>query len=124
MGGITNTYDSGSVAAGAAIDSGAVDFGSADEVTVTFDNSAGAVTRLPTVNFLRDDGTVEFSPVLTTVAIGAKAAFVVSTSATARGTEGANGSVGAIPMTPSRRLQFLLAAGGAAAGRITARGRS
>ncbi len=122
MGGVTGTYDSGSVAAGSAIDSLAQDFGSADEVTVVVDNGS-AVTRALTINFLADDGTVALAITPTAVAATSKAAFAIGHGATARGTEGAAGSVGAIPVSPTRRMQFVLAAGGAGAGRVSARGR-
>ena len=122
-GAITHTYDSGDVAAGAAIDSDVPEFGSAEAVTA-YVNNAGAVTRALTVDLLADDGvTVLMTWAPTAVAAGAKCAFAIGYGATAKGAEGAAGSVGILTVGPTRKLRFRLAAGGAAVGRVTAIGR-
>ncbi len=123
MGGITHAYDSGSVAVGGAIDSGAQDFGSSDEISVFLDNSAGAVARQLVIDFLRDDGTVEFTHQPAATAAAARAGFSIGTGATAKGTAGTSGSIEAVPAVASRKMRFTVAAAGVAAARLTARGR-
>lgn len=110
--GITFAYDSGSVAAGAAIDSGVVRTNAPDVISCFVTNADGAASRSFTVTFYADDGvTVLFSPTAVTVGTTAKVAVTIAGSATAS-------SATAISAKPTRKMKFQLAAAGASAGRI------
>ncbi len=122
-GGVAFQYDSFSVAAGGAIDSGKIPVGTSDEVSCVLSNASGAATRTLVVNFVGDDQTVLFAVTLTATAISSTTAVAIATGATSRGTAGANGSVEAIPIAPFRYMQFTVAAAGAAAARLTCQGR-
>lgn len=111
--GIVFAYDSGSVAAGAAIDSTVIKTNAPDVITCYVTNADGAATRAFTVTMYADDGTTLVgTPTAVTAAISSKAPVTISPSATA------NGGASAISAKPTRRMRFQLAAAGSAAGRI------
>jgi hypothetical protein len=112
-GGVSWYYDSGSVAAGAAIDSGVVVTGSPSAITCFVTNADAGATRGFTVSFIADDGTtVLFAPTAVTVGTSSKVAVTIAPEATAS-------SATAVSAKPTRRMKFQLAAAGASAGRIT-----
>jgi hypothetical protein len=115
--GIRWSWDSLSVAAGAAISSGVQGLGSVERITCTVDN-AGAVARNFTVTFFADNGT---TVMFVSTAISVLAATKVAVSIAHGATAGAG--VSAIPAAPSRKAQIDFAAGGAAAGRVICWGR-
>lgn len=112
-------WDSGVVAAGAAIDSPVLDTTDATDLYVVADNSAGAATRNITIDTLLPDGlaVIDSGLVLRTVAAGAKERGTVGpTNSGALGTPALNFSY---PCTIPTRVRFHLVAGGAANGRLT-----
>lgn len=109
-------YDSGSVAAGAAIDSTAQRAGAVSEITCLV-NNAGAGARTLTVNWLADDRTTVLHTETASILAGTKPAVGI-----AMYPQTSTGNF-IMAIAPSRWMQFQLASGGAAAGRITCFGR-
>jgi hypothetical protein len=107
----------GAAAAGAAIDSGVQNISGAASVTCISDNSAGGSGRNFIATWYLDDGTTSLFVSTTAVALGTTGVVVIDPSATT-----ATG-ITPVPMTPARKMRFQLAAGGAAAGRLTCWGR-
>lgn len=113
-------WDSGVVAAGAAIASPIFDLTDVKGLYVVADNSAGAATRNVTLETMLGDGTVIDTVTLRTVAIAAKERGVVGPqSGGALGTPALNF---AYPITLPTKGRLNLAAGGAANGRLTVYG--
>jgi len=115
--GIPFEYDSGSIAAGAAIDSAAQYTASSGDIAC-FLNNAGASSRVLTINWLADNKTTVLHTETATVLTVTKPSVAISMYSTSAQT----GNF-AFAIAPSRWMQFQLAAGGAAAGRITCFGR-
>lgn len=103
------------VAAGAVINSGAIDVSAATECTVIADNSAGGATRALVVNFLAADKTTVVFSASNTVAIAGRGATVIGPSVAAASVP--TGMV-IVPTGPSPFMSFSLAAAGAAAGTL------
>lgn len=104
-------YDSGSVAAGAAIDSGVLDTSNATILTV-YVSKGDTTSRVPTVTFYRSDGTTSIGSV-------AHAGCAATACQYNYGITAAGGTV-SIGMSLPPKLRFALASGGAVAGRVTA----
>lgn len=114
-------WDSGLVAAGAAIASPIFDASDVEGLTIVADNSAGAATRNVTLETILGDGTVIDTLTLRTVAIaGKERGGVGPQSGGALGTPALNF---ALPITLPTKVRVNLAAGGAANGRLTIFGR-
>jgi hypothetical protein len=111
--GIIWSYDSGTVAAGAAIDSTVLRTDAPDVITCFVTNADGAATRAFTVTFYAGDATTAVgTPTAITVAISSKTYVNISPTGTA------NGGGSAISAKPTKYMRFQLAAAGASAGRI------
>jgi hypothetical protein len=115
--GVRWSYSSGSVAAGAGIDSGAVNVGGVSSIVCFADNTAGGSARNFVAVWLLDDKTTTVFSSTTSVTNGTTGAFTIGLGATS-----ASGYTG-VPASPGRFMKFQLAAGGAAAGRLTCFGR-
>lgn len=84
-------YDSGSVAAGAAIDSGVLDLTNVRELGIVVDNTAGAVLRdLSLLSYLADGATLIDTVLLRRVAFGAAANGATHDPGRVRGVVGPN----------------------------------
>lgn len=104
-------YDSGSVAAGAAIDSGVLDTSNATILTV-YVSKGDATSRVPTVTFYRADGTTSIGSVAHAGCAATSCTYAYGLLA-----QNTTASLG-IALPP--KLRFALASGGAVAGRVTA----
>jgi hypothetical protein len=108
-------WESLGVAAGAIIQSPVLKLENVSECVATADNSAGGSTRALNVDWMGVDGTTIVFRAANTVAIAGRGLTTVSaTAATASLPTG----VVAIPAATTRRMQFTLAAAGAAAGSL------
>lgn len=106
-----------SVAAGALVDTGAVDVKGCDALAVVADNSAGGVARNLTLDFLADDKTTVLYSVTASITNGTRGGFAVGQGAVA-GT-----GITPISLPPPSYVRAQLAGGGAAAGSIALFGR-
>lgn len=113
-------YESGVVAAGAVITSPVMDLSNSDEVKILADNSAGGSDRTLKIQYLGPDGTtVLFETDITVTAATRKAAIV---SAKGGMVPALPTGVTVLPLSPGR-MQFQLAAAGAANGSLGVYGR-
>lgn len=103
-------------AAGAIITSPVLNFASCDDVEVLADNSAGAASRTLNIDWLGSDGTTILFRSPVTVTNATRAAVSISRFSSAATPAGGAAVVGQMPGT---RMQFTLAAAGAAVGSLS-----
>lgn len=109
------------VAAGAVINTGVIDFSRVTSLEVLVDNSAGGSSRALTISWLAADKTTVLFTQAVTVTNGTRALIFVNKNAAIPSSEPTG--VTHINVDPGKYMKFSLAAAGAAAGTVAIYGR-